>query len=257
MPVSACSNLPMRVVAAPVNAPALVPEELALEELGRQRGAVHLDERPVAPRRSLVDRARDQLLADAALAANQHGDVAVGDLLDHRRDAAHLLAVAPHRPVFVVGQLLAQLAQLGDEPVLLDRVLDRDVERDFAEALRVVGLDDVVGRAEAHGLDNRGRLVPARKHDDLRFRPGGLERPERREPIQAGHHHVEQDDVGRLGLLHRGEQLVAARVAARFIAAQGKERPQVGGEGGIVVDNGDVGLLHLSLCKGFRLFDAR
>ena len=51
---------------------ALVPEQLALEELGRQRRAVHLDERPVAPRRPLVDGARDQLLADAALAANQH-----------------------------------------------------------------------------------------------------------------------------------------------------------------------------------------
>ena len=51
---------------------ALVPEELALEQVRRQRRAVDLDERPVAPRRSLVNGARDQLLADAALAADEH-----------------------------------------------------------------------------------------------------------------------------------------------------------------------------------------
>ena len=76
----------------------------------------------------------DQLLADAALAADEHGDVAVGDLLDHRGDAAHLFAVAPDGAVLVVAQLLPQFAQLRDEPVLLDRVLDRDVERNFARA---------------------------------------------------------------------------------------------------------------------------
>ena len=95
-----------------------------------------------------MDRARHELLADAALAANQYGDVAVADLLDDRRDAPHVVAVAPDRLVLVVGQLLAQLAQFGHEPVLLDRVLDRDVEGDFAEPFGIVRLDDVVGRRQ-------------------------------------------------------------------------------------------------------------
>ena len=151
-------------------------------------------------------------------------DVAVGHLLDDGGDAAHLLAVAPDRPILVVAQLLAQLAQLGDQPVLLDRVLDRDVERDLAESLGIVRLDDVVGGAEPHRLDDRRGLVAARQHDDLRLGPRGLQRAQRRQPVEPGHHHVEQDDVGRFDLLHGGEQLVAARVAARFVAAQARGR---------------------------------
>ena len=108
-----------------------------------------------------MDGARDELFADAALAANQHGHVAVGDLLDHRGDAAHLLTVAPDGAILVVAQLLPELAQFGDETVFLDRVLDGDVERDLAEALGIVGLDDVVGRAESNGLDDRRRLIPS------------------------------------------------------------------------------------------------
>ena len=60
----------------------LVAEQLALEQFGGQRGAVHLHERLGFARRALVDRARDQLFADAALAANEDRHVAVGDLFD-------------------------------------------------------------------------------------------------------------------------------------------------------------------------------
>ena len=193
-----------------------------------------------------MDRARHQLLADAALAAEQDGDVAVGDLFDDGGDRTHLLAVAPDRPVLVVAELLAEFAQLGDEPVLLDRVLDRDVERDFPETLGIVGFDDVIGGAEPDGLDDRRRLIASREHDDLGFRTRGLERAERGQAVEARHHDVEQDDVGCFGLLHRGEQLVAARVAARLIAAQGKEGPQIRCERGIVVDNRHVGFFHRS-----------
>src|SRR5439155_8973160 len=94
----------------------LVAEQLALEEFRRQRRAIDFHERAVAPRRALMDRARHQLLADAALAAEQDGDVAVGDLFDDGGDRTHLLAVAPDLPVLVVAELLAEFAQLGDEP---------------------------------------------------------------------------------------------------------------------------------------------
>src|SRR5712671_2372951 len=41
----------------------LVAEQLRLDELGRDRRAVDGDERPLAARAALVDRARDELLA--------------------------------------------------------------------------------------------------------------------------------------------------------------------------------------------------
>ena len=73
---------------------ALEAEQLRLEQLGRQRGAVHLDERLVAPERRRAQRPRDQLLAGAALAADQDGDVGVGDALDQIAHFGHPLAVA-------------------------------------------------------------------------------------------------------------------------------------------------------------------
>ena len=248
MPVSACSNLPMRVVGRAGERALLVAEQLAFEQLGRQRGAVHLDERPILARRALVNRARDQLLADAALAADQHRDVAVGHLLDHLRDRLHLGAVAPEqeRAVLVVAQLAAQLGDLGHEARLFDRALDGGVERDLAETLGIVGLDDVVGGAQTNRLDDGRRLLAARQHDDLQVGLGRLQRAQRFEPVHAGHHDVEQHDVGRIALLDRGEHLVAARIGPRFVSAQRQERPQVVGEGRIVVDDGDVGFLQFS-----------
>jgi hypothetical protein len=67
----------------------LVAEQLALDQLGADRGAVHRDERAVAARAALVQRLRDQLLARAALAAHEHGEVGLGDLLDRREHALH------------------------------------------------------------------------------------------------------------------------------------------------------------------------
>jgi hypothetical protein len=244
VPPSACSNLPMRVVAAPVNAPRLVAEQLRFEQVGRQRRAVHLHERALAAAGLLVQRARDELLADAALAADEHRDVAVGDLVDHPHDLLHLVVAAPDGAVLVVAELLAQLVQLGHQAALLERALDGGLERDLAEPLRVVRLDDVVGGAELHGLDDRRGALATREHDDLQLGPRGLQVPQGLEAVHAGHHHVEQHDVGGLALPHRGQELVSARVGAGLVTAQRQERAQVRGEAGIVIDDSDERFLH-------------
>src|SRR5215813_5009765 len=54
---------------------ALETEQFRLEQLGRQRGAVHLHERLVATERGGIERPRDKLLAGAAVTADQNGDV--------------------------------------------------------------------------------------------------------------------------------------------------------------------------------------
>src|SRR5262249_7915238 len=60
---------------------ALVAEELALEELVRDRGAVERDERP-APAGMVVEGLRDQLLPGAGLALDEHGGVGRRDAPD-------------------------------------------------------------------------------------------------------------------------------------------------------------------------------
>src|SRR5207247_6792955 len=64
----------------------LVAEQLALEQLRWERRAIHLHERLIASRRPLMDRARDELFADAAFAADEHRHVAVGYLFYHGGD---------------------------------------------------------------------------------------------------------------------------------------------------------------------------
>ncbi len=68
------------------------PSAIGLEQLARHGRAVHLHERRPPPRRVGVDGARHQLLADAGLAADEHGDVGPGRLLDDGENLAHLRA---------------------------------------------------------------------------------------------------------------------------------------------------------------------
>ena len=66
-------------------------EKFALEQLARDRRAVDLDQRAVVARAALMDRARDQFLADPGLAEDQHGGIGRRDhfdLLEHAADAA-------------------------------------------------------------------------------------------------------------------------------------------------------------------------
>src|SRR5262249_25886773 len=67
----------------------LVAEELGLEQPLRDRGAVDLDEGPVAAHRCRMDGACDEVLADAAFPANEDGRVRVGDALDYGADGPH------------------------------------------------------------------------------------------------------------------------------------------------------------------------
>src|SRR5262249_37738821 len=77
-----------------------VAEELAFDELARQRRAIELLERTFGARRQLMNRARDELLARSALAGDEHGRsrlCGARDLFDellHRRALAHELAGA-------------------------------------------------------------------------------------------------------------------------------------------------------------------
>src|ERR1700719_321200 len=75
-----------------------MPEQLTLEQAVRDSGAVDGDERRAPSRGLEMNRARDQLLAGAALAARQNGSVVGDDASDqfvnflHRAAASDYLA---------------------------------------------------------------------------------------------------------------------------------------------------------------------
>ena len=82
VPPLASSKRPGLLATAPGERAALVAEELALDELLGDRGAVDLDEGLVLAARVLVERAGDELLARAALAGDEHRRRRVGDALE-------------------------------------------------------------------------------------------------------------------------------------------------------------------------------
>ena len=110
VPPSASSNLPGLSLVGAGEGAALVAEELGLEQLAGQGGAVDLDEGALArAAERVVDGAGDELLADAGLAPDEDGDVGVGDLIDHLLDGLHARAVLEHPVVTRSGGARAGL----------------------------------------------------------------------------------------------------------------------------------------------------
>ena len=109
--------------------PLLVAEQLGFDQRIRQRAAADLHERLLGPRRVVVDRAGDQLLAGAGLAAQQHGRVGPRDLRDLLVDALHRAAVADDAgEVVALAQLLLEMGVLVDEALVLRRHQPLDLE---------------------------------------------------------------------------------------------------------------------------------
>ena len=179
---------------------ALVPEELALQQLARDRRAVDLDERAALAHRLLVDRARDHVLARAGLAHDEHRDVDAGGLLD---DLAHLThpRAAP-QPDFL-AQPRARIVVRRAIPAAAgarERALD-----DVLKVFGAEGLLQEVVRAERGGLRGGNTRVGVREEDDRpRRAPLGLQTPQEIVRVTA---QVEQAE-DEAPLAHLSERLV-------------------------------------------------
>ena len=144
----------------------LVAEELALEQRLGNRGAVDRDEGAVAPGRERVDRAREELLARAALALEQDGGVGRGDALGL---GAHARGSPPTRRRSAAASATAPRRRAGTRRERARRSIARATQQ--AQQVRVDGLGDEVLGAALHRLD--GRLDRAeRRHDDARAASG-------------------------------------------------------------------------------------
>ena len=148
----------------------------------------------------LMERPHDALGGALAILDQQDAAVAPGFLEPraHGRGEAHLLLRrGAHQ--HLVGQELEprQVLDSGDEGKIVDR---------FGEEVVGTGLEPL------HPVP---RLIERRHHDDrnmLRARLG-LEPAANLEPVHAGHHHVEQDDVSSLARADLERLRTAARRA--------------------------------------------
>ena len=178
----------------------------------------------IRPTRAGTDGPGDELLAGPALAADQHGDVGVGDPLDHAQDLAHLLALAEQERLPVEALEVSGRRAVGNGP----RASRGPVQRLAERRLQLVGLEGLaqeVGRAVSNRLDDgAGPSVP-REHDDRNARVDRLEALERLHPTDAGQDHVERDHV-RPCALEGGQGLLAGLDGLDLIAEPAGEDGQ-------------------------------
>ena len=170
----------------------LVAEDLALEQRLRNGGAVDGDERIAMTGRQLVERARRQLLAGAALAREQDGrgrgrrQLEQAEHLPHDRARPHELSVTPD---LLQGPPEERHFPRGLR--LLQRLLDQDPEAGDIERLRQV----IVGPLLKGGDGGLDRRVPG-QDDDRGERQLVLERAEESEPVEPRHDEIAHDHAG-------------------------------------------------------------
>jgi hypothetical protein len=125
----------------------LVPEQLALEHALRKRGAVDADERTAVPATLSVQRASDQLLAGAALAADHDGRISGGHSRNHAGHARQTAVQPNQRGRGVLLKLVAQEVPLQHGAFALAMSLKgiQACLQANAQVLQLPGFQDIVG----------------------------------------------------------------------------------------------------------------
>src|SRR4051794_10948228 len=162
-------------------------EQLRLDQLLGDRGAVDVDEWMLGALRETVQRPRNDFFSTAVLAGDEHAAV-------RRRGGAHLFIELLHRIALADQQLFqremaVKIAHLIAQLAIHERVIDG--EQDAFERQRL--LEEIV-RAEARGADGRVDVAMAGDHDHRR-RAGGFEPFQNGHAVDAGQPEVEKDEV--------------------------------------------------------------
>ena len=168
-----------------------VAEELALEEVLGQRGAVDGDERIVAAGPLEVDGPGGHLLAGPAFPGDEHGRVRRAHLLDEDVDLLHRPALADH----LLEAVAVLEVPLEQDVLLLEAPGGQPPADDDLQLLDVEGLDDIVQGPRLEGLDGLGDAAVGRDEDD---RQVGQVLPGVAEDVHAvgpGHLDVGDDEV--------------------------------------------------------------
>ena len=172
---------------------ALMTEQLALDELWRDRAAIEREKGLFLAPAELVNRGRDLLLAGAALANQQHAGIGDGDACHQVVHALHGGGIADQ------PRKVTQLPQFGAQRMnlLLVRERARDVAEDGAQAEGIDGLGEVVAHAPAQRLDRGVHRGVAGDQDDL-GPLRGVQVLQQFESLPVGQHQVDEDHIGLL-----------------------------------------------------------
>ena len=221
----------------------LMAEDLALQQGLGNGGAIDGDEGPLSAGRKLVERARGQLLARAALARDQdrrgrgrgqlHEPV---DLL-HGRAGAHELAQAPD-----LSDPSPQQDDLAERFPFL-----RSLGNERLEPAHVYGLHQVVVGAFLHGGHRAVDAALPREQDDAHEGKLLLQRLEKREAVELRHDEIGDDDRGQEDGGFLKSLLAVARLLDLVSPAGEQGRQPLAGSGFVVCDQN-------SQCHAYPMF---
>ena len=223
----------------------LVAKEFAFEKIFWNGGAVDFYERAGSAVRMLVNRARDQILSDAAFAAEKHGRIRRRDALDERQHGLHFLALRDDVVVFVaLAEGFAQITIFFAQLVRIEFLADH--QHELGERKR---FQHVIARADFHRFDG-GFDRSERGHDDDGYRCvcafHGLQEFD---AAHAGQFEVGDDQVELIGIEEfEGSFGVGDGLGAKVLV--GELKLEKAAHFGFVFDDEDGGLLgHFSASK--------
>ena len=203
----------------------LVAEQRALDQLAGDGGDVHRHERPVGRLGVAVDHPRHQLLAGAALAADQHGGRQGGHLvhlLEHfargRARSADEIAVA----LFLL-HLRRQRQHLPVEVLPF-----RGVGDDRAHRLGLGPLHQHVVGAELHGLHRQVDVGRVGEHDEFGQRIVLADDAQEVEAADSGQRRIRQHQVDAVAAEHGERGLGGAGAQHAGVALEDVRQPLPG-----------------------------
>ena len=166
--------------------PLLVAEQLALQDLVRDRAAIQGQEALLPAGAGVVQGLGDEFLPGAALAQDEHGGAA-------RRDLPHLLEQVLHRRRLAHDRVeaealvehLAQVRHLVAQLPVLDQLVDA-----APQLVEVDRLRQVIVRADAHRLDRGLDRAEAGDQDHRQVELLGPHPVQERQPVHARHAQV-------------------------------------------------------------------
>ena len=180
-----------------------------------------------------MDRARDELLADAAFSEQQHGRVGRRRALDRVPDVAKAGTLPDHLVTHFRRAL--QRAVLVDQARAIQLVLDGD-----QQPLRPERLLDEIDCAALRGLERGARGPMRRNHHDRHRLVDRLDPAQRFHAVHARHLDVEEDDVRRLAL-HERDALFGGRRRKVLVAFVLEGHPHGIADAGVVVYEENAG----------------
>ncbi|CBH24311.1 Transcriptional regulatory protein containing a sigma-54 interaction domain [Salinibacter ruber M8] len=186
----------------PGKGPLLVPKQLTLDQLTRDRGTVYLHHRFIGPARFVVQPLGHELLAGAVLAGDEHPRLRGGHPLDRVLDRLDLVALPNDRgqvPGVLLGDRLSHATVFDLQLPVVQGVADG-----HQQAVEVRRLFDKVERPQLGRLHGGLDGAVAADHEDRHLVALVGDRFENLHAVHLRHLHVEDHQV--VGILAEGHQ---------------------------------------------------